>query len=138
MKTVMCFGTFDILHLGHLYYFEQAKKYGDYLIVVIARDKTKQRQKKEVIFSERERLKMVQNLNVVDEAVLGNVDDHLKIVLEKKPTVLCVGYDQKINEKELQQKLAKMNFHPSIIRIKSYHPEKYKSGKIKKNLLAHI
>ncbi|MBI2582387.1 adenylyltransferase/cytidyltransferase family protein, partial [Candidatus Woesearchaeota archaeon] len=31
MKKVMCFGTFDLLHLGHLNYFQQAKKYGDYL-----------------------------------------------------------------------------------------------------------
>ncbi|HLC71304.1 MAG TPA: adenylyltransferase/cytidyltransferase family protein, partial [Candidatus Nanoarchaeia archaeon] len=38
MKTVMCFGTFDILHPGHLHYLQQAKKYGDYLMVVIARD----------------------------------------------------------------------------------------------------
>lgn len=26
MKTVMCFGTFDLLHLGHLNYFEQARE----------------------------------------------------------------------------------------------------------------
>lgn len=134
----MCFGTFDILHLGHLYYFEQARKYGDYLIIVIARDKTKQKQKKRIIFSERERLRMAQSLKIVDEAVLGNVDDHLKIVLEKKPAVLCLGYDQKVSEKWLKQKLAENNFYPKIMRIKAYQPRRHKSGKIKKNLLAKI
>ena len=43
MKKVLIFGTFDGLHLGHLNFFEQAKEYGDYLIVVVARDKTVKR-----------------------------------------------------------------------------------------------
>lgn len=134
----MCFGTFDILHLGHLYYFEQARKYGDYLIVVIARDKTKQKQKKKILFSEQERRKLVQSLKVVDEAVLGNVDDHLKIVLEKKPAVLCLGYDQKIAQKWLKRRLAERNFYPRIVRIKAYHPASQKSTKIKKRLLSKL
>lgn len=132
MKTIMCFGTFDILHLGHLYYFEQSKKYGDYLIVVIARDKTKEQQKKKIIFSEQERIKMVQSLNVVDEAVLGNVDDHLAIIAEKKPDALCLGYDQKIDEKELKVRLAQRKLYPQVVRISSYHPHSQKSTKIRK------
>ncbi len=134
----MCFGTFDILHLGHLYYFEQAKKHGDYLLVVIARDKTKQKQKKKIIFNEQERLLMVQNLKIVDEAVLGNIDDHLRIVLEKKPAVLCLGYDQKVSEKWLKQKLAEQEFYPAIVRIKAYQPKYQKSKKIKKLLLSKL
>ena len=40
MKLVMCAGTFDIVHPGHLYFFSEAKKLGDKLIVVVARDET--------------------------------------------------------------------------------------------------
>ena len=40
MKKVMCAGTFDIIHPGHLYYLSEAKKYGDNLVVVVARDET--------------------------------------------------------------------------------------------------
>ena len=40
MKTVMAFGTFDLMHPGHEYFLRQAKKRGDYLIAVIARDST--------------------------------------------------------------------------------------------------
>lgn len=134
----MCFGTFDILHLGHLHYFEQAKKYGNHLIVVIARDKTKQAQRKETVFSERERLQLIQSLRMVDEAVLGNVDDHLKIILEKKPDVLCLGYDQVISEKELQQRLRQRGLTPRIVRIKAYSSHSQKSGKIKQFLLQKI
>ncbi len=138
MKTIMCFGTFDILHLGHLHYLEQAKKYGDYLVVVIARDKTKKKQHKETIFSERERLKLMQSLNIVDEAVLGNVDDHFKIVLEKKPSVLCLGYDQAISEQELRRELRRRGLTPKIVRMKAYSPKSQKSSKIKKFLLQKI
>ncbi len=138
MKTVMCFGTFDILHLGHLYYFEQAKEYGNYLIVVIARDKTKQAQQKKTVFSEKERLQLIQSLRIVDEAVLGNVDDHHKIILEKNPDVLCLGYDHTISKKELQQKLRQRGLTPKIVRIKAYSPQSQKSGKIKQFLLKKI
>ena len=37
ITKVMCFGAFDGLHKGHLSYFKQARKYGDYVIAVIAR-----------------------------------------------------------------------------------------------------
>jgi len=66
MKKVICFGTFDLLHLGHLNYFQQAKKQGDYLIVVIATDKTKQTQRKQTIFTEQERCTLVQSLQKKD------------------------------------------------------------------------
>lgn len=135
MKIVMCFGTFDILHLGHLYYFEHAKKYGNYLMVVIARDKTKQQQGKKTLFSETQRLQMVQSLKIVNEAVLGNVVDHLQVILDKKPAVVCLGYDQGIPAAELKQKLALRKLYPSIVRIKSYQPKRYKSSKIKQYIL---
>ena len=82
MKTVMCFGTFDVLHLGHLFYLKEAKKHGDYLIVVVARNETKQQQRKKMVFSEEERRALLQQLKVVDEAVLGYPDDHLRIIAE--------------------------------------------------------
>jgi FAD synthetase len=118
MTTVMCFGTFDLLHLGHLDYFKQAKKYGDRLLVVVARDKTKQDEKKTPIFTESERKQLVSALEIVDEAVLGYPGNHLKIIQEKKPDVLCLGYDHPINEKELAERLLKLRLYPKIVRAK--------------------
>lgn len=37
-KKVMAFGTFDLFHPGHVFYLSEAERYGDDLIVVIARD----------------------------------------------------------------------------------------------------
>lgn len=133
--TVMCFGTFDVLHLGHLDYFQQAKRHGDYLIVVIARDKTKHAQKKETIFDEQERLELVKSLKIVNEAVLGNPGDHFKIILEKKPAAVMLGYDHKIKEREVAERLSAHGFFPAIYRAKPYKPHQHKSTKIKEIIL---
>ena len=125
MKKVICFGTFDHLHKGHLNYFSQAKELGDYLIVVVARDKNTNR---ETTFNEEERLAEVKKVNIVDEAVLGDVEDKYKIIKEKKPAVLCLGYDQEIDEDKLKEELTKLNLFPEIKRMKSFQEDKYKSS----------
>ncbi len=138
MKTVMCFGTFDLLHLGHLNYFRQAKQYGDYLIVVIARDKTKQDQGKKTLFTEDERLELIASQKSVDEAVLGYPGNHYRIILEKRPEVICLGYDHPVGAEELREELAKRGLFPKIARAKPYHPETQKSTLIKAQLLKGI
>ncbi len=138
-KRVMCFGTFDILHLGHLSYFEQAKKHGQHLTVVIARDETKRRQRKNILFSEEERLKLVKNLKIVDEAILGNASDHFKVIKEIKPDVLCLGYDQAISEQAVKEKLRYLGIKAEVIRLKPYQEKKQKSSllRAKYSKLAH-
>jgi len=131
----MCFGTFDLLHLGHINYFQQAKKYGNYLIVVIARDVTKLNQQKKLIFNENERLFLLQQLKIVDEAVLGDVKDHFKVILTKKPDIICLGYDHSIEENELQNKLNELGLSCQIKRAKPFHPDKYKSNIFRLKLL---
>ncbi len=131
MKTVMCFGTFDILHLGHINYFKQAKQYGDYLLVVIARDITKKKQQHELIFTEKERQDLISELRVVDEVVLGNPQDHFKVIEEKKPDVICLGYDHPITEKELAEQLRKRGLFPLIKRMKPYKAQHHKSSHLR-------
>jgi FAD synthetase len=130
----MCFGTFDILHLGHINYFQQAKQFGDHLIVVIARDKTKQDQNKKIIFSEEERLEIVKNIKLVDEAVLGNLDNHYKIILEKKPEIIVLGYDQEVKEEKLAKDLSDLGITVEIKRAAPYKDDRYKSSKIRGDL----
>ena len=128
---VLCTGTFDLLHPGHLSYFEQAKKHGDYLIVVVARDSSARAEGKTLKFSEQERLAHVSAEKIVDKALLGNEGDKLKIVEQEKPDVICLGYDQKISEEKLKELLAKRGMRPQIVRANAYQPEKYKSRLLK-------
>jgi FAD synthetase len=123
MKTVLVFGTFDILHKGHLSYFNQARKYGDYLIAIVARDKTVLKIKGKLPRdNELKRLKKVQK--EVDKAVLGFIYDKYKVIKKFKPDVICLGYDQIVD----LEKLKKFKIH--IKRLKACEPHKYKSSKL--------
>lgn len=129
MTKVMCFGTFDGLHQGHLSYFKQAKKLGDFLIVIIARDKNvikfKGREPRE---KELRRLKLVSQIKEVDRAVIGNQDDIYAVIKKFQPEIICLGYDQKADEKKLRKLFPDIK----IVRLKSYQPNKFKSSILNK------
>ncbi len=131
MKKVLVFGTFDILHEGHKYFLKKAKKHGNYLIVVIARDSTVEKVKnKTPKNNENERLKNIQKLDFVDKAVLGNLEDKYSIIKKIKPDIICLGYDQTYFTENLENKLKEMRMECKIIRLKAYKPEIYKSSLI--------
>lgn len=128
----MVFGAFRVLHPGHLYFFRQAKKYGNYLIVVIGRDATVKKIKGELPrFDEKARKKIIAALKIVDKTVLGDKKDWYKSILKNKPAVICLGYDQKV-PKDFIKELKKRRIKAKIIRIKAFKPNKYKSSKILK------
>ena len=133
MKTSMAFGSFDILHQGHLNYLKQAKKFGGFLIVVVARDKNIIKFKgKKPINNENKRLKKIKKLKFVDKAVLGNKDDILEVLEEYKPDIICLGYDQKtVDEDKLKKELKKRDIKAKIVRCRPFKPEVYKSSKMK-------
>ena len=133
MKKVMCAGTFDIIHPGHLYYLSEAKKYGDKLIVVVARDETSKTFKgKAPIHNERERLEAVRMLKIVDEAVFGKQGNIFDIIEEIKPDVICLGYDQNVQKQQLEDELKKRGIKADVIRISAYMQSVYKSSKLRK------
>ena len=74
-KVVLASGVFDLLHLGHVRFLEEAKKAGGEnakLIVIIARDSTVEKTKgKKPIMSEDQRRALVESLKVVDEGSSG-------------------------------------------------------------------
>ncbi len=135
MKKVLIAGTFDIIHPGHLYLLKQAKKRGEFLIVVIARDKTVKKEKgRPPDFNEKERVKNLKKFHLADRVLLGNRKNKLKIVTTLKPDVVCLGYDQKISINNLKKELKKRGLSITVIRLKSYFPRRYKSSLIQKNL----
>jgi len=107
MKTVLAFGCFDILHYGHVRFLEEAKKLGERLIVVVARDATAKKLKgREPLFDENIRLDMVKALKVVDEARLGNAGEKYSVIAEVAPDVVALGYDQAEDAARLAEWLA--------------------------------
>lgn len=136
-KTVLAFGSFDILHPGHLLYLEKARKLGDKLVVIIARDESIKMFKGHApFFNQEDRRKMIESLKIVDLAVVGNKlkkpDDRYLIIKKYRPSFIVFGYDQKVNEENLAKWLKENKMKSKIVRINSSEdPRKYKSSKVK-------
>ncbi len=134
MKTILAFGTFDILHPGHLSYLQQARRLGDRLIVVIARDTTVESLKKhKPVFNEKERLTLVGSLRIVSKTLLGNTKNHFDIVKRVRPDVICLGYDHRVAPSVLRSVFEKQNLHSiEIVRAKPYRKSQYKSSRYRR------
>lgn len=127
MKKVMVFGTFDILHQGHLDYFKQAKKYGTEVVAVVARNVNVFRMKGRYPKNdEKVRLANILASGAVDQVRLGYLDDPFKIIHEEEPNVIALGYDQNSYEKGLTKEFPNIE----IVRLKAFKPEIYKSSKL--------
>lgn len=67
MRRVITYGTFDLLHYGHINLLRRAKAYGDYLIVVVSSDEFNIKEKnKECYFSYEIRKQLVEAVRYVD------------------------------------------------------------------------
>jgi FAD synthetase len=120
MVKVMATGTFDLLHMGHIYYLKEAKKLGDELIVIVARDSTVRRLKHEPVTTEDMRLNLIKELKMVDIAVLGHEDDMYVVLKEIKPDIIALGYDQIHDEDKIEQELKKIKLEAKVVRLPKY------------------
>jgi FAD synthetase len=141
-KTIIiASGVFDLLHLGHVRFLEQAKAAGGKnakLIVVIARDSTIEKMKgRKPIMSETERQALVQSLKVVDESVLGYESlDIGEIILDIKPDVIALGYDQAEMEKQVKQYIDAHHLPVRVVRIGKFGENTLDSStKIKQKII---
>lgn len=124
-KVVLASGVFDLLHLGHVLFLEDAKKAGgpdSELIVIIAKDSTVEKIKgKKPIMSEEQRRSLVKSLRVVDEAVLGYEGlDIGEVVAKIKPDVIALGYDQAEMEGEVKTYLSTHKAPITVVRIAKF------------------
>jgi FAD synthetase len=121
-KTVLASGTFDLLHLGHVRFLEEAKRAGGKdaeLVVIVARDSTvKARKGKKPIMPEDQRRALVESLKVVDEAILGWEDFSIDEVIERiKPDVIAVGHDQDGIENEVLKAIEEKKVSIEVAKI---------------------
>jgi FAD synthetase len=114
---VMATGVFDLLHPGHVYFLTEARKLGDELVVVVARDQTARRLKREPYVPEHIRREMVGSLKPVDRAVLGSATDIYETVINERPNIIVLGYDQVWNEREVEKECARRGVPVKVARI---------------------
>lgn len=129
MKKVMVFGAFDGFHPGHLDFFEQAKQYGDKLIVSVGTDLNVEKIKgKKPLFSQKERLRLVDSCRIVDRAVLGSEDNFFESIKSYEPDVICLGYDQWAKEEDVKAGLVNVGLiKTEVYRLKPYEENRAKS-----------
>ena len=143
-KIVLASGVFDLLHLGHVRFLEEAKKTGGKdaeLIVIIARDSTVEKTKgRKPIMSENQRRALVESLKVVDEAVLGYENFDLGEVIEHvKPDVIALGYDQVEMEKATKKYVNDHKLHIKVVRIGKFEEDALDStSKILKKIVKNF
>ena len=138
---VLASGVFDLLHLGHVRFLEEAKKLGGdnaKLIVVIARDRTVEKTKgRKPVMPEAQRLMLVESLKVVNEAVLGREDFDLGDVINSvKPDVIVLGYDQSGMEKRVREYVDKRGLNINVVRVGKFEADEIdSSSKIQKKIV---
>lgn len=96
-KIVFTNGCFDLLHVGHITYLEEARKLGDVLIVGINTDESVKRLKGATrpVQVESDRCQILAALKSVDHTILFSEDTPLNLIKSVKPDVLAKGGDWK-------------------------------------------
>ncbi len=99
-KIVFTNGCFDILHMGHIYLLQQAKSFGDVLIVGINTDASIKRLKgnKRPLIGEEQRAKLLSALSCVDYVTFFDEDTPMELIKKIRPHILVKGGDYRKNE----------------------------------------
>ncbi|MBP1908991.1 FAD synthetase [Methanolobus bombayensis] len=135
MVRILATGTFDLLHPGHIHYLSEAKKLGDELYVIVARE-SMIRHKPKPIITDEQRVKMVNSLKIVDTALLGSESDIFDPIMQIKPDIITLGYDQGFDAVQLEKELHFRGFDCKVVRIdSSLDCSLCGSGKIVKKVL---
>jgi FAD synthetase len=131
--VVLASGVFDLLHLGHVKFLEEAKRVAGRnakLVVIIARDTTVENTKGgKPIMPENQRKALVESLKVVDEAVLGLQNFDVGDVIERiKPDVIALGYDQTEMERRVRNYVEKHKLAVKVVRIGKFEEDELNSS----------
>lgn len=129
--NICVFGTFDLIHIGHILFLEKVKlsvrekfypdkKISDLILtVIVARDSSvKQIKQKNPVFPENHRLKIISAIKFVDRSLLGNESGSKFNILDQVPIdVIVLGYDQWVSEKQLFEEKERRKLSFKILRL---------------------
>lgn len=100
-KVVLCHGTFDLIHAGHIRYLKSAKNEGDVLFVTVTADKFVNKGPGRPVFSQDLRAENIGFLNFVDFVAVNNASTAVNIISEAKPHAYVKGPDYKNMEDDV-------------------------------------
>lgn len=83
MKKVITYGTFDLLHEGHINILRRAKALGDYLIVAVSTDEFNKEKGKKAYYTYEQRKLILEAIRYVDKVIPENSWNQKKIDIKK-------------------------------------------------------
>ncbi len=92
-KIVLCHGVFDLVHIGHIEHFQEAKNYADILIVSVTSDKFVNKGPGRPFFSIEKRLKYLSSLKIVDYVIESKSKTAINMIKYIKPDIYFKGPD---------------------------------------------
>ncbi len=97
MVVIITFGTFDLLHIGHINMLNKCKKYGDKLIVGVSSDNLNYKKKNRYpIFKQKDRIEIIKNIKCVDEVFLEeSLEEKENYIRNHKADIFIIGDDWK-------------------------------------------
>lgn len=99
MKRILTYGTFDLLHFGHIEILRRAKALGDYLIVALSTDEFNSIKGKKAYHNYETRKKMLEAIRYVDLVIPENTwEQKRQDIFEYKVDVVVMGSDWEGNE----------------------------------------
>ncbi len=104
-KVVLCHGVFDIVHLGHIRHFNQAKKEGDVLIASVTQDQYVKRGPGRPYFSDRLRAETLASLAVTDFVSIVDAPTATEFIRKIRPDIYAKGPDYKVKDKDVTKKI---------------------------------
>ena len=134
-KKILIFGVFDGIHEGHLSFINNAKKVGDHLVAIVARDSIVKVLKGELPKNnEVERIEDLLKIPEIDRVLLGDPElSTYNILKEVNPDVVFLGYDQNILYEDLKKKIKNGDLNEMEIVFGTPHkPDELHSSIIKK------
>lgn len=94
MKKVITYGTYDLLHVGHINLLRRAKEMGDYLIVAISSDEFNAIKHKQAYYSFEDRKKILEAVKYVDEVIPEYTwEQKISDVVDNNVDVFVMGDD---------------------------------------------
>jgi glycerol-3-phosphate cytidylyltransferase len=94
MEVVMTYGTFDVLHYGHINLLKRARALGDYLIVACSSDEFNALKKKKALYTYEQRKMMLESVRYVDLVVMeSGWEQKLGDVAKYNVSILAMGSD---------------------------------------------
>jgi FAD synthetase len=143
-RIVLASGVFDLLHLEHVRFLEEAKKAGGknaQLLVIVARDSTVRGTKgRKPVIPENQRLALVESLKVVDEALLGLEDFDIGEVIQTiRPDVIALGYDQEHMAKKVREYIQRKGLTVKVVQVGKFGQDELdSSSKIRQKIVENF